>query len=234
MPKLEDQLPSYYLPGTLFRLIGYGLVLLMLIESVSSLMPFQIKDTGWQLQTAGGFVDRAPLLLLGLMLVFYGNAELRSKLETNFLNLLSWLALGFGIYYFALVPIFLLTPSELSARGDAQVQEQLTQQLDQIVQFQTRLQRAQGNELESLIKSSNIRSRDPLASNSQELKSKLFQEAEATKKNLRTQAEVTQRGQRLNLLKNSIKWNLGTIVIGVLFLQIWRATRWARQRKKRA
>jgi hypothetical protein len=59
-------------------------------------------------------------------------------------------------------------------------------------------------------------------------KSKLMQEAATAEKNLTTQADLTNSGQRLALFKNAIKWGLGALVTGVLFVRIWAGTAWAR------
>ena len=42
------------------------------------------------------------------------------------------------------------------------------------------------------------------------------------------QAEPIRSQDRLSLWKSSVKWNLGALVSGVLFIRIWRGTHWAR------
>ena len=42
---------------------------------------------------------------------------------------------------------------------------------------------------------------------------------------MKAQAEQTRKTQRLGLLKNSIKWNLGALISGCLYLLIWQFTR---------
>jgi len=34
--------------------------------------------------------------------------------------------------------------------------------------------------------------------------------------------------QKMGLLKNSVKWNLGALVASVLFFILWKSSRWAR------
>jgi hypothetical protein len=43
---------------------------------------------------------------------------------------------------------------------------------------------------------------------------------------------IARHEQRLTLFKNTVKWNLGALVAGILFLQIWFRTRWARPPRK--
>lgn len=44
------------------------------------------------------------------------------------------------------------------------------------------------------------------------------------------EAEQTRRNRRITLFKNSVKWNIGALVSGVLFVTIWRGTAWARKK----
>lgn len=46
---------------------------------------------------------------------------------------------------------------------------------------------------------------------------------------LTKQVEFARSNQQFNLLKKSIKWNLGALVASALFITIWRSTIWARR-----
>ncbi|NJM68571.1 MAG: hypothetical protein HC851_24365 [Acaryochloris sp. RU_4_1] len=50
------------------------------------------------------------------------------------------------------------------------------------------------------------------------------------KERLQTQAQSTTSSQRIDLLKRSVKWNLGALVSGALFIYLWRGTGWSRIR----
>lgn len=234
MAYLEEQRqPTNPLPGRLFRLVGYGLLLLTLFDIANALIPFQTSDPGWRMDTAAGFVERSAIPLIAMMLIFYGNVEFRSRWELNLLSFLSWLSLLAGVFYFLLIPIVLLTTPELSTRNIVRVNAQVDQQISEVQQLQIRLEKAQGPELENFIKRSDISRRTPGITDPQGLKSELLKEGTAAVQNLRTQAESVQQRQRLILLKNSVKWALGSLVLGVLWIRIWQATRWARRLKSR-
>jgi hypothetical protein len=47
---------------------------------------------------------------------------------------------------------------------------------------------------------------------------------------IKSQAAATQKNQRLALLKRSVKWNLGALISGVLFIILWQGTSWARHK----
>jgi len=42
---------------------------------------------------------------------------------------------------------------------------------------------------------------------------------------MRLQSETVRANRRQALLKNSVKWNLGALVSGTLFIMIWHMTR---------
>jgi drug/metabolite transporter (DMT)-like permease len=105
----------------LFRFVGYGLLLLTLFDVVSAVIPPQFNSPAWQFQTAGGFVERSAVPLIGFILVFYDNHEARKKRELIVLRILSWIALLSGVFYFALVVVFFITPPTLNDMSQKQV-----------------------------------------------------------------------------------------------------------------
>ena len=208
----------------LFRVVGYGLLILTLFDVISALVPLQLSNPGWQFQTAGGFVERSAVPLLGFILVFYEEREFRKKRELLVLKLLSWVALLAGVFYFALVIVLFITPPTLNKNSEDQVKAQLAPRIAQAQQIQAQLAKAQPSQIEALMKSGNV----PVGTDPQVFKSKLAQDAATAEKNFTTQASVTNGAQRLALYKNAVKWGLGSLVTGVLFIRIWAGTAWAR------
>lgn len=51
----------------LFRFVGYGLLMLALLDLVEMLVPMRLLDPVWQIQTTGALVEFVPVLLLGLL-----------------------------------------------------------------------------------------------------------------------------------------------------------------------
>ena len=208
----------------LFRVVGYGLLLLTLFDVVSAVIPPQFSNPGWQFQTAGEFVERSAVPLIGFILVFFQNQEARKKRELLVLKLLSWFALLAAIFYFVLVVIFFITPPTLNDLSQKQVSAQFDPRIAQAKQIQTQLDKAQPGQIETLMKNSRVTGTDPQA-----FKAKLMQEAVTAEKNLTFHAAATNSGQRLSLFKKAIKWALGAMVTGVLFVRMWAGTAWARQ-----
>jgi hypothetical protein len=208
----------------LFRVVGYGLLLLTLFDVFSALIPPQFGNPGWLFQTAGGFVERSAVPLIGFLLIFYENYESRKKRELIVLKLLSWISLLSGVFYLALVVVFFLTLPTLSSLSEKQVSAQFDSKIAQAKQIQTQMATAQPAQIEAFMKSNRVTGTDP-----QTFKSKVLQEAATAEKNLQTQAALTNSSQKMSLVKNAIKWGLGAMVTGVLFIKIWAGTDWARQ-----
>lgn len=206
----------------LFRAVGYGLLLLTLFDVVSALVPPQFSNPGWQFQTAGGFVERSAVPLIGFILVFYDNLESRKKREDIVLRLLSWIALLTGIFYFSLVVVFFLNAPTLNEQGQKQLNAQFEPRIAQAKLVQTELKKLQPAQIEAAMKANRITG-DPQA-----FKATQEQNAATAEKNLTLQATLTGNAQRLALIKNAVKWALGALVTGVLFVRIWAGTDWAR------
>jgi hypothetical protein len=208
----------------LFRAVGYGLLLLTLFDVISAIVPPQFGNPGWQFQTAGGFVERSAVPLIGFILVFYDDRDARKKRELLLLRLLSWISLLTGIFYLALVVVFFLTPQGLNERAEAQVKAQIEPEITKQQQIQAQFEKAQPAQIEAFMKNNRVTGMDAPA-----FKSKMVQNAALTEKNLKERMALTNSGQRMALIKNAIKWALGAMVTGVLFIKIWAGTSWARQ-----
>lgn len=208
----------------LFRVVGYGLLLLTLFDVISALIPLQLSNPAWQFSTAGGFVERSAVPLIGFVMAFYGNQEARKKREMLILRALSWISLLAGIFYIVLLIIFFITPPGLNDRAQEQLNSQFNPQIKQIEEFQTKVQSAPTTDIQNLMKNSKgVTTTDPQA-----FKGKLLQDAATLEKNLKDRAEIAKSSQRLSLLKNSVKWGLGSLVSAVLFIRIWANSSWAR------
>ena len=207
----------------LFRVVGYGLLLLTLFDVVSAIIPPQFSNPGWQFQTAGGFVERSAVPLIGFILVFFDGQDARKKRELLVLRLLSWIALLTGVFYLALVIVFFITPPTLNDLAQKQVNAQFEPRIAQAKQIQAQLKTLQPAQIEAAMKANRI------AGDPQAFKAAQEQNAVTTEKNLTLQSTLTSNSQRLALIKNAVKWALGALVTGVLFIRIWAGTAWARQ-----
>lgn len=210
---------------TILRVLGYGLLLLTFFDILEMFIPPNFMNPAWEFKTIGALVERVPVPLIGLALVFFGERYSRKKLEIPILKVLSWLTLVFGILFFLLIPLGLTNTIRLNTQSTAQIETVSTQQASQAEQLEQQVNQASPEQIGKFFKSQG-RKIDGKSPN--ELKNQLLSEVSQAKKQIKTQAEATQSLRGLNLIKTSAKWNLGALVAGTLFIFIWKGTRWAR------
>ncbi|RCJ36941.1 hypothetical protein A6770_15050 [Nostoc minutum NIES-26] len=210
---------------TILRVLGYGLLLLALFDIVEMLIPPSFMNPAWEFQTFGSLVERVPVPLIGLALVFYGELHARAKWEFVTLKFLSWLTLLLAILFILLIPLSIGNTVRLTKQSYTQINTLSQQQISQAEQVEKRVSQATPQQIDNLLKS---QGRSSNTKNPQELKSQVLSEVSKAKALIRNQAQATQSTQKLNLLKNSVKWNLGALVSAALFFTIWKITSWAR------
>ncbi|NEO32125.1 MAG: hypothetical protein F6K36_17165 [Symploca sp. SIO3C6] len=217
---------------SLFHLLGYGLLVLALFDLIEMFVPTQFTNSVWEFQTIGGMVERVPVPLIGLVLVFGGEFNGRSRWEVPLLRFLSWFSLLAGILFFLLIPLSIVNTVRIEKQNNVQVTTQIEQQMTQIQQVKDALEQANTKtEMEQLLSRLDSQGRTPEIKDDQkleEVKEKLSDFIVSGERKIKSQAEDTLSSQRLILLKNSVKWNLGALVSGVLFISIWLGTSWAR------
>jgi len=224
---------SEWRSATLFRWVGYGLLILALFDVVDILVPPQLMNPVWEFQAAGSLVERVPVPLIGLILVFFDGANLRGKWEKPILRLLSWAAVGVGVLFLLLIPILIGDAVRLNNQNNVQVGAQVSQQSSQIQQFKTQLNQASSQDLGVLYDRLNAQGRAGSIASPEELKKQLASEVAQAEKRLQTDAESTRQAQFKSLLKNAGKWGLGALVSGILFIRIGQGSRWTRQKRSK-
>jgi large-conductance mechanosensitive channel len=216
----------------IFHWIGYGLLVLALFDYLVIAFDPSPKNAAWTFQTVGQFVERVPVPLLGLGLVFYIGRNLRAKWELTLLKVLSWVSLVAAIFYIFLIPLGVISTVKIERQTSVQYNAQVEQGQQQFEQARAQLKAADTpEELQVLLGSLNAQGRTPeieTTSQFRELKEQLATFIDRAQDNVTVQAAQARKNRRLNLLRNSVKWNLGAIVSAVLFIMIWKTTQWLR------
>lgn len=210
--------------------VGYGLLILALFDYIAIVIDPSPKNAAWTFQTVGQFVERVPVPLLGLVLVFSIGQNLRAQWELTLLKILSWLSLLAAIFYILLLPLGVISTVKLERQASAQFNAQIERGQQSLEQARDQLNAADTpEELQILLASLNAQGRAPeieaVTNQFQELKEQLGTFINQTQENLVTQATEARRNRRINLIRNSVKWNLGAIISAVLFAIIWKLTK---------
>lgn len=219
--------------SSLLRLVGYGLLVLALFDFVHILVPLRLMNPMWEIQTIGALVERVPVPLLGLMLVFYGETSSREKWEITFLKFLSWASLLVALLFLLLIPLVVVNTVRIDKQITNQTSTQVSQQLSGLQQLENQVNKGTDKDINILATRLN-QGRQVDVKDPQELKSRLLSEITKAKKAIQPQITATLADKRFALLKNSVKWLLGSLVSGVLFIYIWANTSWARRGRRQS
>jgi hypothetical protein len=208
------------------RVIGYGLVLLALFDWIEIFAAPNFMNPTWEFQTIGALVERIPVTFIGLGLIFYGEMRSRTKWEYPIIKLLSWLTLLLALIFFLMIPLGIANTVRLSKQATTQITAASTQQITQAEQLEKQLNQATPEEINNLLKQ---RGGSLNGKNPEQFKGELLSKVSQAKAGIKDQAKTVQSTRGFNLIKTSVKWNLGALVASVLFASIWKGTRWIRQ-----
>lgn len=225
---MTQSVDNELLSSSLVRQIGYCLLVLALFDLISLLIPLSMNPV-WRFQTIGALVERVATPLLGIALVFYGETDFRWRWERRLLKFLSWLTLVIGLLFLLLAPVLILSSFGVDTQLQYEVNTQVSRQLAQLTQLENQINRATtAKDIGSVAARLNIQQIPANIQNSQELKSRLLAEIAKAEEAVRPRIEAAGADKRSALIKTSLKWLLGTLVSGAVFLYIWRNSRWAR------
>jgi hypothetical protein len=231
----------------LIRSIGYGLIAFAAIDLAVIFIPPAFGDPQWELATLGDVVERAPVPLLGILLVFWGGEERRKIWELWLLKFVSWASLLVGILFLALIAIGLSATLRINNTNSVQIDNQYREAVNQAKTTRTQIERvkqrvntSKPEELQQFLRQLDQRGLSQGVQNTQELRARLVDEVKvAEEKLIKQEADLKRnaavfRSTKLKaLLKSSLKWNLGALLSSVLFISIWRHTAWTRQRLRK-
>ncbi len=202
----------------LFRIAGYGLLVLALFDIVDIFTPPLFSNPAWEFQMIRNLVERVPVPLLGVVLVFSS--------ETNFRNFkfLSWACLVVGVLFLLLLPIGISSTWRLDQQ-QLDLSNQINQRTSQVQQLKNQLSKVTtAQELQQVLTNINPQRRPPQISNPNALKSRLLSELAQAQGKLAAQSQENRSG-RQNLVKSALKSNLGALVCGAVFINLWRNNR---------
>lgn len=218
---------------TLLRRVGYGLLIVALVHIVDILFPPQFKNPAWEIGAIALLLERIPLVLVGLALVFVGGASFRQKWEILLLKTLSWLTLAAAILSFLLIPLGVSSFLRLIVQADSQISTRYDQQLLKLNQAQFRLDSANEEDLQRLFEAFRAENSLANASTPQALKDQLIEEIKQARQDADKTLVSSQKRERLGLQQTIVKLSLISLISSYIFAYIWYATRWSRHNSQR-
>ncbi|MBO3458904.1 HpsJ family protein [Aetokthonos hydrillicola Thurmond2011] len=211
--------------NSLFRFGGYILLILALIDFINILIPFHFTNPVWEFQMIGALVDHATVPLIGLIFVFAGHRKFSNRLEFYLLKFLSWSALFVGVLFLLLLPLGINNTWRIDHQNNFQILNHSSQKIAQLHQIKKLLNNAKTDqELNNIFHSFNSEQTLPKLANPQNVKTQIVAQIAQIEKNVNNQTKAIQNDKHQELIRNSVKWNLGALICAVAFIWIWRAT----------
>ena len=233
--QVEDQIKQFNLSQFrsmgLLHMVGYGILLLMFIDTITIVVPFRFQNPNWEFQAIGQLVERIPVLFLGLVLVFWGEGNPRGRYEDLILKGLSWFTLVLAIAYFAFVPIGILNTIRIDQKNAQDANLEFSRRVAPLQAAQAQVERAQSAEdLRSLVAALRNNSNATISQSVDvsQLKRELSQILKNREQMFLADRDFEVTREQRTLLKQSFKWNLGAVISGLVLLLIWLNTGWAR------
>jgi hypothetical protein len=220
--------------ANLFRWVGYGLLILASFDLVDIFVPLNFTNPIWEFATLGKLVEQAAVPLIGVVLVFVGERDGRQKWELVILKYLSWSMLLAGFLFLLLIPLGVVNTVRINNANNAGITDRANQEISQVKQVRQQLEAVTTvDQLKSLLSRFEPQGRAPEIDGIDQLatvKQQFDKSLTENEKRINEQANATRLTQRLTLLKNSVKWNLGALISSGLFVYLWRGTAWTRSR----
>ena len=229
MTILQDRDKQVFSSGIL-RLVGYGLLLIVLVDLLFLLIPTQLNNPLWEFQTMGAMVERVPVTLLGIVLIYYGEKSDRAFFEATILKLLSWFSLSIAVALMLTIPISISDSLQIYNYQSDTANAQFAIQQDTIEQFEQKLKAANSKEEIGIILQQQARQQIniPDSINIEKLKTDIVANLQNDRDSAIAQANVFRVQKKSLLFKKCFKWNLGALIASILFFMIWKSTGWAR------
>ncbi|MEB3174543.1 MAG: HpsJ family protein [Cyanobacteriota bacterium] len=209
----------------LMPIIGYAIVFVSLLDFIFSLIPLQLQNPAWELQTIGNFIQHSLAFLIGLGFVlsryYRDNSEDVRFYETVFLRFLRWLLLAMAILFLTATVLVFNNTHRVLRGFDLEISGKQTQRVAEIQRLEALIS-AETNpqQLVNLGRSLGLKSED-LTQPAPALKDILKRRLGESKINLGKEVTQAKDQRRLSAWKSAVKMILGLVIFSVTFILIW-------------
>ena len=187
-------------------------------------------NPAWEFKTMGAIVERIPVTLLGMILIYYGERSDRAPIETFLLKFASWLSLIAAILLLLMIPLSINNAFRIYHQQTAQVNAKLVGQKDTLRQFEEQLKVADSKaEIQRILQQqAQQKITIPNSVNTQKLKTDIIDNLQKQQASITSQVNTFKSQKKTLIFKKCLRYNLGALISSILFFLIWKSTTWAR------
>jgi hypothetical protein len=209
----------------LLPIIGYGIVLMSIIDFIYVIFPLRLQNPEWEINTITALTNHSWAFLMGLGFIFsryFGENQYDIRfIEIVFLKIIRWVLLVMGIIFLLLIPLVMLDTQRILKSINDQITQQQNNGLEQINQVEKRLASGvDGNQLRILGRNINL-SPEELNLPTPQLEERIKKSLGTAKHEIAKNSALTKRGEWVNRWKNGSKTIISLVIIGFTFMIIW-------------
>ena len=221
---------QHILTISILRVVGYGLLMMAVVDFLNLLIPFKLMNPDWEFQTIGSIVERIPVIFLGIVFVFYEDTNYRTPIEKILLKIISWSCLVLAIFLILVIPLNINNAFRIYRAYNANLNYQVVPRLEIIQDFQHQIKSAnsQENIAKILQQNSSTKVALPESLELDDFKNNITENLQKESDSLQHKAQKQRQKKRYQILRKVIKYNLGALIAIFLLIFIWKNTFWAR------
>jgi len=206
--------------------VGYGLLIFAGIDLLFQLLANPFAGALSAFRFSSGLVDRIPVPLLALGILFAFPRTVSLPLERTILRLLSFVPFVYAGGFLLVIAAALITGNRLINVAEQQIALQSQAQLRQLETTVDRVKALNSSDLASVVQNFNQQNRTTLKDT--EFLNKLVEQTDAQKARLKVGTEQAFQAQRRSMTLELLKVLLGAAAgSGIMFL-LGTAAAWAR------
>ena len=206
--------------------VGYGLLIFAGIDLLFQLLANPFGGALQAFRFSSGLVDRIPVPLLALGILFSFPRTVSLPLERTILRLLSFVPFVYAGGFLLVIAAALITGNRLINVAEQQIALQSQAQLRQLETTVDRVKALNSSDLASVVQNFNQQNRTTLKDT--EFLNKLVEQTDAQKARLKVGTEQAFQAQRRSMTLELLKVLLGAAAgSGIMFL-LGTAAAWAR------
>ncbi len=209
----------------LLPIIGYALVTMSFIDFIYTVVPLQLQNPEWELNTISALTEHSWVFLIGLGFIFaryFSDNQYDVRfLEIVYLRFIRWVILIMGIVFFIIIPLVFVDTQRIIKSVNDQITQQKNSGIEQITQIEKRL--AAGTNAEQLqlfAKNINL-SPEELNLPVPQLKNAITKNLTIAKNRISEGATQNQQQQRKRRWKNSLRTVIALVIISFTCVVVW-------------